>query len=264
MDRIDHITLGVIAVAAVTLAIILLRKGKKLRLLDLSAMPRAKLRSKKMQILENRLFRKAESAKKSVVERIAPLGSRFRSGFHALHTKIEALEWKYRNALHVTPRTKEEKEQRRVKIAALMEQGAQFMKEENYIEAEKMFLEVIRLSPKSADAYESLGEVYYYKADYDHAIETLQFVKKLDPESDRIECDLGLIFHQKGDTQKALRHFQESVKLSPNNPRNLDYLLQAAIAMKRKYLAQQTIAHLQEVNPENQKLAELQEQIAQL
>lgn len=264
MNLFDIITLVVLGLSFVVVFVILWRKGRQLRLLDLDAMPRAKLRSKKLEIIENRILRKADAAKTTLRDRVAPLGNQWKERFHIVYQKIESLERKYRNALHVAPRTKEEKEQRRVKIAALMEHGAQFLKDENVGEAEKTFLEVIRLSPKNADAYESLGEVYYYKADYDHAIETLQFVKKLDPESDRVECDLGMIYQKKGEMEKALRHFQEAMRLAPNNPRNLDYTLQMALELKRKLLAEKIFVRLQEVNPENQKLPELKEKIEQL
>lgn len=255
----DIVTLVLVLAAFGVLVRLFLKYRKKMTLLDLEAMPQAKLRSRKYQIIEKRLARKTASWSKSMHKVVDPAGD----GLQKLYKKLQQLERRYSHA-DKKPQTQEQKEQRRSKVAALLEDGAAKFKDENYADAEQIFLDVIRLSPKEVEAYEYLGEVYLARKEYDHAIETLKFALELNPNEDRIYFDLGNVFMQQGTLDRAIEHYKECVKLAPNNPRNLSALLNAAIEKKDRFLARETLWKLKEANPENAKLAELDAQVKEL
>lgn len=256
---IDLILGGIAVLSLVIIARLIASKWKKLLLIDIDAMPDAKLRLQKYKIIEHRLQRKTHGAKSTLKKVAIPFARAARSTYG----KIVELERKYRHALP-GPQTQEEKERTRQKIASLMEAGIQLYKEGNFGEAEHTFLDIIRLNPQEVEAYEYLGEVYLLKKEHDHAIETLEFAKKLSPKDERIFYDLGVVYQQQGNQRKAMLYFEECVTLAPNNPKNLDALLQLAIEMKEKIVARQTLRKLKEANPENQKLPELEKIVLNL
>lgn len=263
MTIFDWIVLGVLVAAAAVIIGVVTRHRRKLVLLDLEAMPQAKLRSKKYELIEGRLKRRSVSALAKVKTGLAPLTERLQQSWKDMMEKLHALERKYRHA-SPEPKTQEEKEKTRQKITALMEQGDRLFKDGNYGEAEAVYLDVIRLNPKEVEAYEGLGEVYLEKKEYEHAIQTLEFARGLNPNEERIYYDLGMVFQLTGDLDKALRHFKQCVELAPNNPRNLDALLSLAIEKKDRLVARETLRKLQEANPENQKLGELEAIVREL
>ena len=263
MQIIDWIILGIIIVAALAIIVLVVSKWKQLVLIDIDAMPKAKLRSKKYQLIESRLQRRFGDVFGGVGKVFGPVIAIVQKQFQQIYRKLVALERKYRHG-GMRPQTQQDKEKTRQKVAQLMEEGTQLFKDENFADAEQNFLDVIRLNPKEVEAYEYLGEIYIEKREFDHAIETLEYAKQLSPNDDRIAFDLGTVHVQRGDLEKGKRFFEQAVELAPNNPRNLNGLLQLAIDMKDKPLAIMTLSKLKKANPENQKLEELAQTVKEL
>lgn len=262
-EIIDWIGIGLLAAGIITVIVLLVRKWDKIRRLDLEAMPKAKLRNKKFQIIEDRFLRKTKGIREATKRAVAPAGSKLSQGFGNVRKKLGDLEKKYREG-GGQPKTQEEKEMSRQKVSSLIDQGVQLFKEEKYAEAEETFLDIIRINPKEVEAYEYLGEVYFEKKEYDHAVETLEFAKTLNPNDDRIYFDLGRVYQQTAEYDQAMEMFKRCVELAPKNPRNLNGLLQLAIEAKDGFVATRALKSLKEVNPENQKLEELEAQVEEL
>lgn len=263
MHIIDWVLIAFVILSLGVVGYFIWTKKKQLTLLDLEAMPKAKQKSQKYKIVEDRLQRKKDIAKITVKKVFSPLAALVGSRLKAVVQKLNALERKYRHA-EPEPQTQEDKEKTRKKIIQLMEQGEELFKEENFGEAEHLFLDVIRLDEKNVEAYEYLGEVYLQMKDYEHSVETLKFAQKLSPDDDRTYYDLGRVFQVQNDHQSALKYFKECVRLSPRNPRNLSSLLLVAIELKEGVLAKQVLQVLKEVNPENQKIQELEEMVREM
>jgi len=153
--------------------------------------------------------------------------------------------------------TAEEKESNRQKVNKLFVEAELAFKAEDWSEAEKKYLEIISLDMKNIEAYEKLGWTYFEIKDYEHAKETFEFIKKLNSKNDEIYFGLGEVYSVMDRKEEALLNFKEAVMLSPNSPKNLDALLNLAIEMKDKFLAESTFDKFKQVNPENQKLDEL-------
>ena len=263
MTVFDWIVLGVLIAAAVVLVYFVAKQWKKMELLDLKAMPKAKLKSKKYELIEGRMMRKGKDATTKVKGILSPVTASFKKTFDGMYKRIHELERKYRHATP-EPKTQEDKEKTRQKVSTLIEQGAKLYKEENYGEAEAIFLDIVRINPKEVEAYEYLGEVYLEKKEYDHAIETLEFARGLNPNEDRIYYDLGMVHHSQGNFDKAMSYLKECVELAPNNPRNLNALLSLAIEIKDRFVAKEALRKLKESNPDNQKLGELEQVVKEL
>lgn len=263
MQIFDWILLGLVAVSAVVLVVLIARQWKKLKLIDLEAMPHEKIRLRKYTLIEERLERKTRGLREVVKRVLSPVSGKVSVGIRGSYQKLLQLERKYRHQVG-QPKTEEERERRRQKVSALMQQGKQVFEDGNYGEAEQIFLDVIRLNPQEVEAYEYLGEVYSQKKEYDHAIETLEFARHLNPNEDRIYYDIGMVYQEQGDTKKSMQNLKECVRLSPNNPRNLDSLLAVAITAGDRVLAVQILRQLKEANPENQKIAEFEEKLKEL
>lgn len=250
--------------AGMVVIFFMLKKWKDLRRIDTAAMPQAILKTRKYSLLTGRWERKAQGLMGLAKKNITPFVKNFFIKIETLHKKLNDWELRYRHMALKRPRSKKDKEIYRQKINTLLVDGDKFIGEGRFAEAENLLIEAVRLNPKEVEAYLKLGEVYLQKKEYDHALESLEFAKKLQPKNERIYCDLGLIYNEQQDLPQALAHFQQCVKLSPNNPRNLDNLLTLAITMKKKLLAENTLVQLKKVNPENQKLTELEVQIKEL
>ncbi len=256
MQWIDWILFIIAVIAGMLVLRFVLSKAKKLTLLDLDAMPKAKVRSKKYQIIENRLKRKTKTIFGFLDTMMKPVKEQSKN----IYKKLVELEHKYRRADHA-PKTDQEKEQTRSKIAQLFDEGRALFKAEKFTEAEQIFLDIIRISPKEVEAFEYLGEIYIERKEYDHAIETLRFAMELNPNDDRIFLDLGTIYQEQGNLDKAVENLKKCVEIAPNNPRNLDALLKAGIQKKDRVIAKETFRKLQEVDPDNGKLKELEEAV---
>lgn len=259
MNPIDITLYSIVALSLFVLGFLFFSQWKKLRLIDISAMPKAKLKSKKYQLIEERFERKTKDFWSNWLERISPVTNAVSDVFRAIQVRIIRLERKYRHQLPM--QTHEDKEKVRQKVAALLAKGQELLDAGNYGDAEIQFLDCIRLSPQEVEAYEYLADIAVKKREFEHAIESLKFALKLSPNEDRLCYNLAHLYDEKGDTQNAVSTMKQCMKLAPNNPKNLDAMVELAIKVGDRILAVNTLKALKKVNPENEKLSELEEKI---
>lgn len=259
MAIIDWVILGIIALGVITLVLLIGRKWKQLKLLDLEAMPKAAMRLRKYKMMEERLERKTKGALNEAKKVFKP-GGAGRGRIQKMVEKLQEMERKYRH-VEKAPKTQEQKEMMRTKIVQLMEKGTQAVKDQEYGEAEAVYVDVIRLDQKNVEAYQALGEVYWKKKDYDHAFETLEFAKKLDPKNDRLYYTLGQIHESRDDKEAALQNYKESVECAPKSPRNLTALIEFSLSVGEKLVARQALHQLKEANPDNNRIEEFEKQL---
>ncbi|MCW1930299.1 MAG: tetratricopeptide repeat protein [Candidatus Kerfeldbacteria bacterium] len=259
MNPIDITLYTLIAVSILVLAYLFFSQWKKLRLIDISAMPKAKLKSKKYQLIEERFERKTKDFWSRWLERISPATDTIAHMFRSIQVRVIRLERKYRHQLPM--QTHEDKEKVRQKVAALLAKGQELFDAGNYGDAEIQFLDCIRLSPQEVEAYEYLADIAVKKREFEHAIESLKFALKLSPNEDRLCYNLAHLYDEKGDIDTAVKTMKQCMKLAPNNPKNLDAMVNLAIKIGDRVLAVSTLKALRVVNPENEKLSELEERV---
>ena len=263
---ITNIIIGAVAfIAFVVIIVMIVKKFKKLAQIDTSKIPEEKQAGVKSSLMEQRLERKFKSAGSYMGDKVKPAFGKIASGARKLKDRAVSMEKHYaeRAKAKKIP-TLEEKEEVRQKVNKLFTEAGEFQKDEKWAEAEKKYLEILGLDLKDTKAYEKLGWVYVEMKDYEHAKETFEFIKKINPKDDELYLGLGEVCWALDKKEEALLNYKEAVNLSPNDPKNLNLLFNTAIELKDKYLAQTTLDKLRQVNPENQKLLEMEEKLAEL
>ncbi len=294
---IDWIFLGLFSASVVTCAVIVWRKLPQLASIRTEAIPKHQQQARKQQILDQRLQQKLGNAEAAIVRFLSKGFKGLWIGLQALVQRLRVLEREYRRKV-ATQQSIEDPEVLRSRLATGLADAQSAMAAEDYAHAEQLFVDVVALDPKNAEAYIGLADVAIAKKDYANAREALQFVLKLQQGNDSAYARLGRIATDEGNLSeaeadyvksvslnattaaaqfelasveeklgaidKAQAAFQEAVKLEPANPKYLDALLTFAITHVRKELARETLERLRETNPENQKLPELAEAVKKL
>ena len=106
--------------------------------------------------------------------------------------------------------------------------------------------------------------MYLKNKKYDQARETLQFAVRLDGGDASVQMSLSELEMAQGNAETALEHARHAVDIRSKNPKYLDFYIEAALAAKVAEDAKRGIELLKEVNPENQKIGELEGKLGKL
>lgn len=251
--------------------VILFRKFPDIVTIDIHQIPKERQIQVKHRLIEDRIERKMILLRDKIRKFFSPLEKFLRDFFIKLKDKILILEEKYRQKSNLLIQKEPEKLQQRIRT--LMAEGRELEQNDNLIEAERRYIEIINLDKKNLFAYKTLGKIYLEKKDYEHAKEIFKHILKiisrkrplLPEEMDRAaetHLELGSIYKILGKNKKALSNFKKAVDLKPNDPKALDALIEMSIIIKDKRLATQVLKELKEVNPENEKIEEFEKRIA--
>ncbi len=266
---------------------------------DVNSLPETKLQALKKNMLDKRLRRKLGAKGEIVWKKLKPvlilLKKIIISLYHDLLEKEKQLRAKRMQSRTATAVGMDSLQQR---VGELVKQAKSLFKKDDFIEAEKIFLEVISLDPKNIEAFEGLGDLYLKQKKYNEAKETYNYLLKLSHTEAHYHDKLGKVAKEQGRLQEAEMEFFQSVGLNsqnanylfdlaevyileeeyekavefinkaldlePNNPKYLDSLLEISIIRKDKVKAGEVLFKLEQVNPENNKISELRQRIEQL
>jgi tetratricopeptide (TPR) repeat protein len=84
------------------------------------------------------------------------------------------------------------------------------------IEAERLYLEAIRLDPSIAQAHTNLGNILYRRGDLDAAVRRYQDALRIEPNQPEAVYNLGIIKHDSGEPDRAIALFELALKLCPS------------------------------------------------
>jgi len=270
----------------------------------------------KFPILANINVQELQSEKQTEVK-MALLEKRFKKRFGFITTFLKLPVWQklgnvfkkfYQHVIDLEKKYKEERRTKKIvrltefekeeKIKDRLNAAEELIKQENYAEAENIYIEVLALNPKHIPAYLGLAKTYTKQKDFEHAKEIYEHILKINHDNDQAFSGLGSIAVNQEDWEKAKNNYQKSVDLSkknpehyidlaavhyklgnpgraltsirkaaelePKNPKYLDCLIDAAIINKNKISALDAFNKLKEINPDNQKLAEFRKRIQEL
>lgn len=96
--------------------------------------------------------------------------------------------------------------------------GIAYYNKQDYINAEKYYLEALDLEPNFVLALRGLARTYIAMNKLPQAVATLEKVVTLAPQSAELYMELGNAYHISGDSQMALFAYQKVLSLSPNTP----------------------------------------------
>lgn len=294
---IDWVLAAVAVGSLVALGLVVGRKLPIVSQIDTASIPENRQNQIKHEIMERRLERRLRDVFSKAVVVLTPVGHTIRNLAHRLQHKLTTLEERYRSQL-AAGKKRPDRMEIAPKLQALETEAHQLFDEESYAEAEKKCIEMIALDHASVPAYRLLGEVYVSTKSYKEAREVYRFLLKLNKQDDDALAHLGTIASQQGNLAEAkedligalsinkeaasnhlqlceiyrelgeytnaVHECQEAVRLEPNNPKMIDALLGAALLAKDKPTAWSALDQLKTVNPENQKLGELEEKVAAL
>ncbi len=272
MTVFDWGLLGVFFLSAIVSMILILRHISQLVVIDLTT------------IVKEREARVRERLLRERIERQFGRFFQWRP-IHALAHRMD------RFAHHLEPQPMIEQSQNEEgTMVSLQNQASAAFRDKQYSRAEECVMELIRHHPEYAHAYALLGRIKHATHMLTDARDALQFAvrlaekaassgyisedadgsdtKQVPVTSDRelalMRYDLAHVMEAQGDGMAAVEQLENALLLLPNDPKILDALLSAAILVKKKELARETLDRLRAVNPENEKLSELEEQIEAL
>lgn len=258
------VPLILILVSLVAIFFIISKKFSLLASVDVDSIPKEKEAKVKEQIISDRIKRnfvkwnaKFFKFAKFVLEKLAIF-------FKWIYKRLHEARDDYKTAATLEKGDIEET------TGDILEEVRNLIDEEDYEKAEKKLIDIIGLDSKNIRAFEELAELYFKKKDYNEAIQTFEHVLKLS-ENDteytgvaEVLYNLALVSKEKEDLEGALDYIKDALKIEANNPRYLDTMLEISIMNKDKISALEAFKKLEEVNPDNQKLEELNEQIKEL
>ncbi len=260
----NFIPLLIVLICLVVIAIIILRKFPQLTRVHTETIQEAKEEQTKKKIIEERLKRKTEKASKAVAGIFGSLKKKVSGGFEELQGRLEEQKKQLEKREPQVLVTKEDFEKHAEKIEQELEEAEELAEEEDFEKAERKYIDVISQDPKNIEAYEGLAELYFENKKYEEAKETFAFILRLDPEYALAYYDLAYIHFEQGELEQALKRARQALEIEPKNPKYVTLALEIALKGKDRVIAQMMLAQLKEANPENARLAEFEEAIADL
>jgi len=292
---IDLIIIIILGVSLLMVAIVIGRKFPTLASVDTSATSGA-IAERKHNLIEERLRRKVVSAWSKVAERSAPVATVTGKVWNAAHKKLVDLEHEYKVRSLPVFLSRRQRNKVDQEISAMLNQARELMSDKEFPAAEEKVMQAVRLEPRSVPAFELLGELYMTTKEFGHAKEVYQYLLKLAGDSDAIyehigkaevaaghldeardtadqavdlnrtvaiyHTELAEVYIELKDPAKAFTSIQEASRLEPNNPKILDQYVAISIAAGKKQFAEDAVARIEAVNPENSKIGPWREEIA--
>lgn len=274
-----------IVVIVISFGVILfvwLRKFPKVKTLDVSTVPAARKAEVRDRILMERMKRSSRKSKEAVRKGASPLFKGLGGMVKKLFKKVYDLETKYKKEAETKHPLKAGELKQKVKN--LLKEAHKLAKDEKYQEAEKIYIEIISLDPRNQDTYKGLTDLYIEMKEYEQALQTAEFILKLEKKNSKevertsetgekyrtvsnandLACaysDIGYLYEMIGDKDKSAESYNKALDLEPNNPKNITQMMAVYIDQKKKSKALELLAHLEKINPQNQKLSEYRDSI---
>jgi tetratricopeptide (TPR) repeat protein len=238
------------------------RKLPQIRVIDVASSPQEQNRRVKEALILSKLQRTGGAklqgvarAAVGVVKTVSRIGRRTVQKLYRLEQYYQRLR---RTASEGTHSYTEDM------IKQRLEEATKLIDQDEYIPAEKIFIDVISHNPKSVDAYEALGNMYVRSGQFDQARETFQFTLRLSPDDASVHVSLAELETKQGHEKQALTFLRKAIEKRPKNPRYLDFYIEAALQTGSLKDARKGILALKDVNPENQKIEEFERRFQEM
>jgi Tfp pilus assembly protein PilF len=224
---------------------VVLRKIPQLRVIDVESIPKERERKVKEQLILSR-FQRSGGVK---LQKVAKISSGVVGAISRQEQYYQKLK---RSGDEGTHRYSDET------VRARLEEADVLVKQEEFIPAEKIFIDIISHNPKSVDGYEGLGNMYLVNDQLDQARETLQFALRLSPDDASLNVSMAELENTQGNQKAALPYLKRAVTKRSKNPRYLDYYIETALDVGSLKDAREGIQALKDVNPDNKKIEEFE------
>lgn len=261
--------------AVIGILVILIRKFFVVSSIDTGSIPKHQQEAVRQQLAATRLKRKFERAGGVANKFVKPTLQKSYTWGKSLIQNLVKLE---RQTSVLIAKSRRKPDEAHEKIVELKESAQEATKAEDFAEAEAKYIEMISLNPQSVETYKKLGDLYMEMKEYKSALETYGFIISLEKKQGATQTtDVGpgsaLADHYAdvarahiglSEWTQALQNIDEALKFEPNNPKYLDLLFDISIELKDATRGDEALTRLKEVNPENQKLEEFTNRLAQI
>lgn len=149
-------------------------------------------------------------------------------------------------------------------VAEQLARAAEYVKNEELKDAERLYLQVISLEPQNVEAYRGLAAVYVFQKEIQLAIDTYRHVLKLKDDEAELHYELSEVLNIADKPMEAYATVLKARQLEPNNPRYVDAQIRLALQLKNAVDAADAIELLAELNPENAKIVAYREKLSLL
>lgn len=241
---------------------VLYHKLPQIRIIDVNTIPEERERKVKEQIILQK-FNRIGGAKLRIISK---------QGAQAVRTVSKygrrAVQRLYKMEQYYQKLKRTASEGQHAYTADIINQeigkAEEYIKQAEYIPAEKIYIDIISHNPKSVDAYEGLGNMYLVAGQLDQARETLKFALRLSPDDASVNVSLAELEIKHENNKAALEFLRKAVEIRPKNPRYLDFYIEAALKAGALKDVRKGITALKEVNPENTKITGFEERFQEL
>jgi tetratricopeptide (TPR) repeat protein len=251
-----YVTLIIIVGLLIVIGVVVIKKIPQLRIIDVTSIPKERVRQVKEQLILQKFNRKGGAKLRSVGKSTATAMRGISKVGRRAVQRLYKMEEYYQKLKHTA--SEGQHAYSNETIYKLLAEAETLVKAEEYIPAEKLYIDIISHNPKSVDAYEGLGNLYIDSKQHEQARETLRFALKLAPMDASVNVSLGELEMAEGNAKVALGHFKKAIEKRTKNPRYLDYYIEAALQAGSLKDARQGIKALKEVNAENKKIKEFE------
>jgi len=277
----DLIPIIIILISLAVCVFLIVRRFPQMASVDVDQIPEEQQADLKKQILEKQFEKKFKKMLTKVSDFASPVTKIVIEKFDIIKNKIikkkqvlekESIEFK-----------EKDKSQNEI-LHELLEEGANLIGKEDYIEAEKVFIKALEIDKHESIIYKNLGDIYIEQKKYEYAIETFKYLVVLEnkkikkaandgniDEEHLLKRDLAQTYFELAKAYKVTDNIKETKRVLEKallidfkNPRYLDFLCEVCIILKDKLGAQSCISRLREVNIDNNKIEVWQEEIDQL
>jgi tetratricopeptide (TPR) repeat protein len=294
------IFLGIILIVAGLSLVygVLVKKFPQLKLIDLSSLAKERHAAVKSRIMKTRFDRSLGAFQEKTSGVASRAASRIRGTFDRAYHSLKRSEASLAAGKNRKGRRDGHQERPEVAVERVLtglEAAEQASKDKRYEQAERLYIGVLKDDPKNIEAYRGLADLYIDQRLYDQASETLDFLLRLTGEDDRAlgrlgqveasrgnfaqaearylraleieasstayRAELGRVYQAMGQYRKAQEQYRLALIDEPRNPKYLDYFLEASILVGDTESARGALGALEEVNPQNAKLADFRARI---
>ena len=127
------------------------------------------------------------------------------------------------------------------------------------------FLRSLERDPENPEILTELGNAYYDREDWDHAVEAYEKARRKAPKNPNLLSDLGAAHRNRGEFDLAIAFFQKARQADPDHWQSLlNWLLVEAYDRRDPRAAQPLYDELKRRYPDIPQIEKIQEQITSL
>ena len=131
----------------------------------------------------------------------------------------------------------------------LLSIGKSYFEKEEYKEAIKVLLELVKLNPNNEEGLGILGASYFHNGQCEEAIKILLELLELNPNNYDVWASLGASYCENGQYEEAIKSLLKAIELNPNDDNNYYWLGRSHYYNEKYKEAIQSFLKAIELNP---------------